>query len=170
MEPLSAAILRSAREGNARRTRDRCLPIVSPVAATSSSYQARTDHRSPWIVRHSSESSTQPQSPRSSRQAVPRGSTYFSWPLSSLLPSSPDEMSAPSYLEFQQKLSPQRDARRSMPERYDGLASVQVFALWRWHSDPRSPWRLPRRSHGVPRGRRAGRIGGDRLKQATMRS
>jgi hypothetical protein len=38
-------------------------------------------------------------------------------------------MSAPGGLEFQQNLSPQRDARRSMPAWYDRLTSVQLFVI-----------------------------------------
>jgi hypothetical protein len=38
-------------------------------------------------------------------------------------------MSGPGGCEFQQKLSPQRDARRSLHEGCDRLTSVQLFVI-----------------------------------------
>ena len=125
---LSAGVLSSGREDTVRGSRGRCPPAAAPAGATNSSDWARRVLPRAATSRRSIASSTPPRWLRSSRRAA-TAPMYFSSPLAILLPSSPHEMSVRGPLEFQQKLSPQRDARRSMYEWCDRLASVQPFVI-----------------------------------------
>lgn len=125
---LSAGALSSVGEDTVRGSRGRYPPAVAPADATNSWDSARKVLPQDETARHSIASSTHPRWLRLSRRAA-TPPMYFSSPLAALLSSSPHNMSVRGGLEFQQKLSPQCDARRSMHEWRDGLSSVQVFVI-----------------------------------------
>jgi hypothetical protein len=128
-QAVSASPLPSVRADSAPRSGGCCLPSAWPAAATNWLGRARTDRPPADSAPRSIESSIRLRALRRSRLMAATVSMYFSSPRFALLPSSPHEMSARGGSEFQQKLSHQRDARRSVIEWHDGLGSVQVFVI-----------------------------------------